>query len=138
MALNSQSTVIRERHKTPQPSTLGAADTQDPALHVPRLSWLASPRTGLQMQSTPRGKHFQLLQRRTKQKVKRPPQYYKSQQETNSPPDTSPSFFFSFFFAFDGASRSPAACKPFRLKEERRHLSLCSGTRAPPARHLSS
>ena len=65
----------------------------------------------------------------------RPPKCNKSQQETNSPPDTSPSFFF---FAFDGASKTPSAGEPFRLEEERRHLSLCSGTRAPPARHLSS
>lgn len=44
---------------------------QDPALHVRWLSWFASPRTGLQMQCTPRGKHFQLLHRkRPKQKVK--------------------------------------------------------------------
>lgn len=42
--------------------------------------------------------------------------------------------FFFFFLSFAGASKLPAACEP----PVPRHLSLSSGTRAPPARHLSS
>lgn len=43
-------------------------------------------------------------------------------------------FFFFSFLPFVGASKLPAACEP----PVPRHLSLRSGTRAPPARHLSS
>lgn len=43
-------------------------------------------------------------------------------------------FFFFSFLSFAGASKLPAACEP----PVPRHLSLSSGTRAPPARHLSS
>ena len=54
---------------------------------------------------------FQLLhRRRPKQKVKRPPEDYKPQQEKNLSTRHQLVFFF-FRFAFDGVSKSPAACE---------------------------
>lgn len=63
---STESTLLRERHKAPQPSFLGATDTQDPALHVrwhlcssvQGFSGWPLPGLGFRCSCTPRGKYF--------------------------------------------------------------------------------
>lgn len=143
----TQSTgIIREPYKAPQPGAPGTADPRTRhfppnggSARRPRLSGRLSRRR-LRGSCTPTGKHFQLLHPGRPKQSRTTPGVLQISPGKNSPPDT------SLFWLFWGDFSPPRVTGPRnypRLRasspaEERRHLSLRSGTGAPPARHLSS